>query len=131
MEREHKIYQELSVAIQARKNCQQSNNVEWFDRWTERIADLSELLPSGSGFDNGTKVDLDASHADKLVLHTAFHHMHESGMYDRWTDHTVIVTPSFRGINMRITGRDYRGIKDYMREEFDIALCQDAPQLTV
>src|SRR5215469_16388627 len=89
------LYSELSTLIQARKNCQQSNNTEWFDRHSGTIQKLcKQHLPSGSGFDSGTKFDLDASRADKLVFHTSFHHMNESGMYDGWTEHTVTVTPS-------------------------------------
>lgn len=82
------LYSELALAVQARRNCDErkpERNAEWFDRWTERISLLTDLLPHGSGFDNGCKVDLDVSHAEKLVLITAFHHMNESGMYDAWT----------------------------------------------
>lgn len=44
-------------------------------------------------------------------------------MYDGWTDHTVIVTPSLRsGFDIRITGRDRNQTKEYLYEVFDSAL---------
>lgn len=143
------VYSELASAIQARQNCSainhpfttaeikshcavcgqidshsnhQMKNPEWFDRWSDYIDLLMEQMPSGSGFDSGTKIDLDASHAEKLVITTSYHHMHESGMYDGWTDHTVTVTPSFSGINIRISGRNRNDIKEYMHDTFYQAL---------
>ena len=112
----------LSAAIEARKNCQQSGNTEWLDRWNERIEQLVQMLPHGSGIDSGTKIDLDKSHADKLVLYTAFHHMNNGGFYDGWTEHTVTVTPGFRSLNLRISGRDRNQIKDYLYETYNYAL---------
>jgi hypothetical protein len=93
--------------------------------WTETIGRLSELLPHGSGIDGENKVDLEKSHAEKLVIHTEYHHMKESGFYDGWTEHTVTVTPSFSGINLRISGQNRNDIKDYLSETFDYALIQD------
>lgn len=136
------LYSELSAAVEARLNNQQDlarlqasgpNNEgniaarqEWFDRWSDTIEQLcKDFMPSGSGFDSGTKIDLDASHAEKLVFHTSFHHMNDGGFYDGWTEHTVTVTPSFRGINIRIGGRNRNDIKDYIHESFDYALCQE------
>lgn len=116
------LYSELSQAIQARKNCEDSGNDVWFERWSERIDQMVKELPSGSGFDNGTQIDLDASHTEKLVFYTSFHHMTE-GYYDGWTEHTVTVTPSFAyGVNIRVSGRDREDIKEYIVEQFDYAL---------
>jgi hypothetical protein len=104
------------------------HNPEWFDRWTERINDLVDLLPSGSGIDTGTEIDLDRSTGEKIVLYLSFHHMND-GFYSGWTDHTVIVRPSFRGINVRISGRDRNGIKEYLAETYDYALTQEVEQI--
>src|SRR5262249_48279067 len=76
------LYSELSNAIQARLNClspdANDSQREWADKHEERILSLvREHMPSGSGFDNDTKIDLDASHAEKLVFHTSFHHMND------------------------------------------------------
>lgn len=145
------LYSELAKAIQARLNCERDhiftttdgikshcadcgqiaehrNHVrsdEWFEKWSNRIDELMDMMPSGSGFDSGTKIDLYTSHAEKLVFTTAFHHMHESGMYDGWTEHTVIVTPSFSGFNIRISGRNRNGIKEYIHECFSAGLMSE------
>lgn len=96
----------------------------WFSTHTDRIEFLvREHMPSGSGFDNGTTIDLDHSHADKLVFNTAFHHMDDNGYYCGWTDHQVIVTPSLvHGFHVRVGGRNVRDIKDYIHEAFSQAL---------
>jgi hypothetical protein len=87
--------------------------------WADRLAALArEHLPSGSGFDNGTTLDLDASRLDRLIFATAFHHMDDNGSYCGWTEHRVVVSPSFVGIELKVTGRDKRGIKDYIGEVF-------------
>src|SRR5208282_4608245 len=100
------LYSELASTVQARLNCIAAHNADgrlnWPEEWEakheEHILSLVEdYMPSGSGFDSGTKIDLDRSHADKLVFNTAYHHMNESGMYDGWTEHTVTVLPSLHG----------------------------------
>lgn len=73
-------------------------------------------LPSGSGFDKGTEFDFDNSNDNKLVFNTSFHHMNSNGLYCGWTDHTVTVTPCFGGINVKVSGKNYRNIKDYIAE---------------
>ena len=56
---------------------------------------LAEFLPSGSGFDSGTTLDVDQSTPEKLVFDTSFHAMNEYGYYDGWTEHKIIARPSF------------------------------------
>lgn len=137
---ERYLYSELASLVQARLNCKQrierstyntadgqtSTDVlaeKWLDRHEDRISSLiREYMPSGSGFDSGTKIDLDISHMDKLVFTTSFHHMNEFGMYDGWTEHTVTITPSFIGFNIRISGRNRNDIKGYIGEMFQNAL---------
>lgn len=76
-------------------------------------------LPSGSGIDCGTKIDLDASNRNKLVLLAAYHHMNESGMYDGWTEHRIIVVPDLAsGFTLNITGRNRNGIKEYLYDTY-------------
>lgn len=85
---------------------------------------VKDFMPSGSGVDDGTKLD-DRSNPDKLEFIASFHHMDENGCYDGWTDHRVIVKPSLVfGTSIRVTGRDRNQIKDYLHELFDIALGQ-------
>jgi hypothetical protein len=142
------LYSELSSLIQARANCLAKmdklnpnavsasmlmGDNEWHKtrEWKHKHEDFAnqlveEHLPSGSGFDSGTKLDWDASHAEKLVFTTAFHHMDENGYYDGWTEHTVTVTPSLaHGFHMRISGRNRNDIKEYIGDTFREALDSD------
>lgn len=120
------FYAELSSLLQAKRNCEKSNNTEWRDKHQESIDILCQLLPSGSGIDTGTSFDQDDSTADKLVFTFSYHHMDEHGGYDGWTDHKVIVTPSLAfGIDIKITGRNRNDIKDYLHDVFaHVLTCQ-------
>jgi hypothetical protein len=129
MEQARYLYSELAEAIGALHYCKSREDKKWIDKWTERIKELSKLLPSGSGIDSGCKIDLDKSHATKLVIHTAFHHINNAGYYDGWTEHTVTVVPSFQGIIMRISGRDRNEVKEYLYGVFDLALWHECPEV--
>ena len=94
-----KLYQIIYDASIAMENCIQSKNSEWEERWRNRIEHVMSSAPSGSGFDNGTQ--LDSVTKNKIVFTTAFHHMNDAGYYDGWTEHTVIVTPFFGGIDIQ------------------------------
>jgi len=121
-----KRYQVIAAAVQARINCQERSNTEWFERWTETIEKETGNLPSGSGIDSGVKFDYDASMPEKLVFTFGYHHMDENGMYDGWTEHTLIVTPSLQfGFHIRITGKDRNQVKDYLYETFQYALSEE------
>lgn len=86
---------------------------------------IREFMPSGSGFNNGTSFDFDSSNKEKLVFYTGFHHMNEFGYYTGWTMHKVVATPSFRGFNLRVTGKDKNDIKEYIRQVFHNALSRE------
>ncbi len=117
------LVQLLASTVQARRNCEESGNTEWFHKHSDLIEQLvKDHMPSGGGFDSGTSIDLAKSDGDKLVFNTAYHHMHESGMYDGWTEHTVTVKPAFVGISLVVSGRDRNEIKDYIAECFHNAL---------
>lgn len=121
------LYSELAGKVDARKRCAYNPANEWFDKHTEEIGKLvKQHMPHGSGFDSGTTLDLDASHADKLVFNTAFHHMDTNGYYAGWTEHTVTVTPSLQfKYHIRISGRNRNEIKEMIHESFDVALSTD------
>ena len=94
------------------------------DTIEETATIIEECLPSGSGFDNGTRLNLDKSSDSKLVFETSFHHMNEHGYY-KWTEHTVTVRPSFNGRDIQVSGRNlclFNDIKDYIAECFDCCL---------
>lgn len=118
-----KLYTQLARVIQARSNCIAANP-EWLAKHSEKLDYLAkQYLPSGSGFDSGTTLDVDASSNEKLVFNTAYHHMSDSGMYDGWTEHTITLRPSLsHGFELSISGRDRDQIKDYIHEQFKRAL---------
>jgi hypothetical protein len=115
-----KLVNIFASTVQARLNCLKSGNTEWEGKHEAYLCKLSaSCLASGSGFDSGTKIDLDNSTGERLVFTTAFHHMDEWGGYDGWTEHTVIVTPSLVfGFNLRVTGKDRNDIKEHIAESF-------------
>jgi len=120
------VINRIATLVVARQNCLASGNDEWLERHTvglERI--VREHLPSGSGFDAGTSIDKVRSRRDRIVFRTSFHHMDENGHYDGWTEHDVVVTPAFDGFDLRVTGRDRNGIKDYIGDVFHEALSAD------
>ncbi len=83
----------------------------------DRVKEIMQDAPSGSGFDSGTQLD-DKSTPKKLIFDTSYHHMNEAGFYIGWTDHSVIITPGFRGVDVCVTGKNYNGIKDYIGDVF-------------
>jgi hypothetical protein len=121
----------LAALIAARANCTKAGNTEWHDRHGERIARLVRtLLPSGGGFDCGTKLcEEECRDGERLVFSTEFHHMDDHGGHVGWTQHKVIVRPSLVfGLDIRVSGRDGNGIKDYIAEMFYSALNAELPE---
>jgi hypothetical protein len=84
-----------------------------------------EILPSGSGFDCGTTIDLDESDPEKIVLRVNYHHITENGFYDGWTYHRVILTPAFDGFYLRVTGKNRNGISEFIERLFYDLLSED------
>lgn len=132
-----KTYQRLAGLLGAIKNCQQKidncqyegptcgtcDNAEaWIERHQDSIDTIMQGAPTGSGFDCGTQLEqlsAPCSTSERLVFTTAYHHMNDGGYYDGWTYHSVIVTPSLQfGYNLRVTGKDRNGIKEYIAECF-------------
>lgn len=112
----------IASLLQAIENCEKTENTEWRSRHRDTLSDLiKQRLPHGSGFDAGTRLE-DASTADRLVFSTEFHHMNDVGFYDGWTDHLIIVTPTFTGFDIRVSGKDRNGIEDYIADTFHYAL---------
>ena len=116
---QNKLYQTIASKAQALRKCAATGNKEREGKHKEAILELvKEHLPSGSGFDSGTEIELDECTDNKLVFSTSFHHMDEHGGYDGWTEHKVIVTPDFSGINLHVTGRDRNQIKEMIADYF-------------
>lgn len=118
-----KLYQAIASTIQAYHNCVSSGN-DWADKHEETLHKFeSDYLPSGSGVDCGTKIDLDCSTGDKIVLTFEYHHMNDNGMYDGWTSHTVTVKPSLQfGFTLKISGTNRNGDINYFYDLFSSAL---------
>ena len=124
-----KLYEAIASACAARRNCDESGNTLWFERHTQRLCQYGEALPYGSGFDDGSHIDLQESSDTKIVIRTQFHHMDEHGGYDGWTAHKVTVKPNLvHGITLTVSGRNRNEIKDYISETFDQALQEEAPE---
>lgn len=122
------VIQEIASRIVARSNCERLGNADWHRIHGDIVRDIGkDYLPRGSGIDSGSYVDQDASRPDRVVICTEFHHMNDVGMYDGWTSHSVVVTPTFDGIDVRVTGRDRNGIKDYLADVFRDALMAELP----
>lgn len=121
------LYQQIASLINAYKT---TDNNEWFVRFEDRLEWIAKnVLPSGSGIDNGTKIDLDKSTSEKIVLEFGFHHMDEGGYYDGWTEHTAVIRPSLAlGIDLKITGCDRNQIKDYLHETYHYVLTSEFDQ---
>lgn len=117
----------LANALVARENCHAKGNTEWFDKWTAAIHSIEDDLPSGSGIDRGTKVDLDLSDGRKMiVLDLSYHHMNEGGMYDGWTEHRCTITPDLlHGFTIKFSGPNRNDIKEYLHDVYQTALSAD------
>lgn len=110
--------QKLASTLQAYKNCIASNNTEWKAKHMDTIETMCKDLPIGSGIDSGTQFDHENSNPAKLIFNTSFHHMDNSGGYDGWSEHKVIITPSFGSFEMNITGKNRNDIKEYLSQVF-------------
>lgn len=114
----------LLVAI---RNCERSGNLEWRTKHARTLVDLiKDHMPFGSGIDNGTQITFERSGDTRLTFSCGFHHMNEDGYYDGWTQHVVTARPCFTyGMQIKISGPDRNGIKDYLAEVFQQALTKE------
>ena len=117
------LYIRIASAVQARLNCAEHPDTHsfWFGRWSERLEGYeTEQLPSGSGIDCGTKINLDESTGERLVMTLSYHHMNESGMYDGWSEIQIVVAPSLiHDISLDITAIDAAQPEEDMELLFD------------
>ena len=111
------LLSELVATNGALERCKTSGNKEWTEKHSEHLKRLVDNLPSGSGFDNGTQIELLSD--TKAVFLVSFHHM------DGWTDHTVTVKPTFSGLSISVSGKNKNDIKEYIAETFYQALSEE------
>lgn len=120
----HSIIEAIYMHFQAWNTCLERPPL--IPDWTQKHHDLvdqicDDILPRGSGIDCGTKFDWVNSKLkpEKLIFNLSFHHMNDVGMYDGWTEHNLIVTPSFfGGFDMRFTGPNRNDIKEYLYDVY-------------
>lgn len=113
-----KLYQAI---VQNARIIDNPNFSEFAEQRQDRI---TNILPSGSGFDSGTKI-VEASDS-RIVFETAFHHINENGFYDGWTEHRVTVKPSFIfGFDITVSGKNKNQIKEYIGDVFNAALSSE------
>ena len=104
----------------------ESRNIEKDEAIEQLRLIEKEELPSGSGFDAGTKIDLIRSNPEKLVFFTQFHHMDENGSYTGWTQHMITVTPSFdSSLKVQVNGSYRNAIREYIADEFHSVLSRE------
>lgn len=109
----------IAGLIGALADCARLDRRDWAARHRASLQWIGDnLLPSGSGIDRGTTINVERSNADRLVLDVPFHHMDGSGFYCGWTDYQIIVRPDWSGIRIAVKGRDRDGIKDYLAETY-------------
>ena len=90
----------------------------WINEKDNRLHKLTDLLPHGSGIDQGCKI-LPESTKNKIILLVPFHFMDDNGYYDGWKDYKIIVKPDLSSdFDFRIIGRDKRNIKEYLYDTF-------------
>ena len=115
----------ISERITARRNCIDRDNPEWRDKHEDALDLLARELPRGSGIDHGTKIDLDRSTGDRIVLSFGFHFMDQNGYYCGWGEYSAVIRPAFHGIDVTIKGRNRNDIKDYLYQTYEYALTRE------
>lgn len=115
--------QEVSSLLAAIRNCKSCKNTDWELKHISNLEKIMDRLPSGSGLDCGVQLD-DISTPEKFVFHFSFHHMDESGGYDGWTEHTMVIKPSLQfGFVITITGENKNQINEYLYDLFYNTFC--------
>lgn len=122
------LYVVLARTVGAYKRCSDpsanTSQADWGEKHEAYIEKLvKEHMPSGSGIDTGTVLDIERSTEKKLVFTFSYHHMDECGGYNGWTDHKLTVKGSLAfGFELAIGGRDRNDVKDYLHEVYHSAL---------
>jgi len=106
------------------ESCQWHKTVNemYMDTCNEDIEEMQNVLPSGSGFDSGCKIDVEKSGESKVIINFSYHHMNNNGYYDGWTEHELLITPKFNGWDLRISGTNKNQVKDYFYDTFNTIL---------
>ena len=120
-----KLYKFISFVIDFINNCNDTRYQSVIDNY------IIPKLPSG--IDNGCKINLKQSKPLKIIIDSGYHVMNESGIYYRWIDFKIIVTPSFDNIDINIRGNfgsEYQHLKDYLIEIFQDSLSKEIDKIS-
>jgi hypothetical protein len=118
------VIQQLGRLIAQAKHTDKKTG--WFDPSAKQVRSfVHEYLPSGSGLDGDIVVDFSRCNSNQVVIDVEYHHMNEVGMYTGWTNHSIVVTPSFDGIDVCVTGKNKNDIKEYLLDLFYDALSEE------
>lgn len=117
--------QAYSAAMAALGNCERTTNHYWVDRWIERLKQLEDYLPHGSGIDDGIKITSCTDRA--LKGHFDFHCMNDGGYYDGYAAYSFTATAVFDGIDLNLRGQDKDGLKDYLGDLLHKVFTAPAP----
>ncbi len=124
--RTQRLVELIARTCGALARCEQTPDThsEWIGKHGALLDAIeSDILPSGSGIDCGTKIDREHTDGSRVTLTLSYHHMDENGGYDGWSDYRITARPSFEvGISLTITGQDRNGIKEYLAGVFQDAL---------
>ena len=123
-----KLYEKIYQTLQALNNCKKENKEKWINKHIEKLDTYNNLLPSGSGINNGSYIDIDNIKNETITISSSYDTM-KNDMYDKTIVFKIIVKPSlFDNIDIKITPitelkKAY--VDDYIHELFYNALKQE------
>lgn len=116
-----RVIEHIASIMQAARVCREraeqplgGDAERWYRRHTAALSELlSDVLPTGAGFD-GVSMDYEASNeATQLVFECPYHVMNDVGYYVGWARYRVVVTPAFvGGFDLDIEQTESSGDKD-------------------
>ena len=121
------LLQRLVETKESYINCVNNGNKEWQDKWEDKLSNLLDMLPSGSGIDTGLEVDIKPS---LVTINGDYHAMNEHGMYTGYIAFTITIEPAFIGfvLGIEIHDKDHEqayGLDDYLGDLFYENLSQE------
>lgn len=121
------LYKRFAMTLGAYQNCLKSGNREWEENHKEKLMELIDELPHGSGIDGETQLDFEDSTPNRLYFYIDYHCMNENGMYAGWYPYKIIVTPSLQNdFDLRIVGKDTPNLaKEYLYEVFEFGFREE------
>ena len=116
----------IACAVNSMARCNSNGNA-YADKWESLLAHIEkDILPRGSGFDCGCRIERSPRNPAYVQIAFSFHHMDESGRYDGWTEHTATFKPDFEtGFSLHLSGKDHNSAKEYFSDILSELLSRD------